>query len=119
MFIFGGFGWLDATLTSYITNPVLHTLIFFGIIFLVNDVLHIPFELYDTFVIEQNFGFNKVTPKIFILDKIKSYLLTIVIGGGLLFAIVSFYNYTPEYFWIISWTLVTAFSLFMSCFIRN
>lgn len=116
MFIFGGFGWLDATLTSYITNPVLHTLIFFGIIFLVNDVLHIPFELYDTFVIEQNFGFNKVTPKIFILDKIKSYLLTIVIGGGLLFAIVSFYNYTPEYFWIISWTLVTAFSLFMSLF---
>lgn len=116
MYLFGGFGWLDASLQPYIANELLRSLAFFGIIFLANDILGIPFSIYDTFVIEQRFGFNKVTPKIFIFDKLKGYLLTGIIGGGLLFAIISIYNATSTYFWLIAWSVVTVFSLFMSMF---
>ncbi len=116
MFAAGGFGWLDQLVTSFTLNLTFQSLFFFGILFFANDLLTIPFELYDTFVIEQKFEFNKVTPKIFILDKIKGYLITLIIGGGILLAIISIYQYTAEYFWLIAWTVVTVFSLFMSMF---
>ncbi len=116
MFAAGGFGWLDQVVTSFTLNQTLQSLFFFGILFFANDLLTIAFEIYDTFVIEQKFEFNKVTPKIFIQDKLKGYLLTIIIGGGILFAIISIYHYTAEYFWLIAWGVVTAFSLFMSLF---
>lgn len=116
MYAFGGFGWLSSMLGGFIILPELLSLAFFGIIFLVNDLLTTPFALYDTFVIEERFGFNKVTPKIFILDKLKGYLLTVLIGGGLLYGIIAIYNYTNEYFWVLAWSVVTFFSLFMSMF---
>ncbi len=116
MFAAGGFGWLDQLVASFTLHQTLQSLFFFGILFFANDLLTIPFEIYDTFVIEQKFEFNKVTPTIFILDKLKGYLISIIIGGGILFAIISIYQYTAEYFWIIAWAVVTAFSLFMSLF---
>jgi STE24 endopeptidase len=116
MYAFGGFGWLDSALQPIIAHEILRSLAFFGIIFFANDLLTTPFSWYDTFVIEQRFGFNKVTPKIFILDKLKGYLLTIIIGGGLLYAIISIYQVSATYFWLIAWSVITVFSLFMSMF---
>lgn len=116
MLILGGFGWLDGVVSGKIDNIILQSLLFFGILFIINDFISIPFEWYDTFVIEQRFGFNKTTPKTFILDKLKGYLLTIIIGGLLLSAIIFIYQQTPEYFWLIAWGVITAFSLFMSMF---
>ncbi len=116
MYAFGGFGWLDALLTPLVSNEILRSLAFFCILFMANDLLSIPFECYDTFVIEQRFEFNKITPKIFIFDKLKGYLLTALLGGGLLFVIISIYNFSAQYFWLIAFGVVTAFSLFMSLF---
>lgn len=116
MYAFGGFGWLDNALQPLIAHEILRSLAFFGIIFFANDLLTTPFSWYDTFVIEQRFGFNKVTPKIFILDKLKGYLLTVIIGGGILLAIISIYQTTETYFWLIAWSVVTVFGLFMSMF---
>lgn len=116
MYAFGGFGWLDNSLQLYFTNEIIRSLVFFAIIFFANDLLTTPFSWYDTFVIEQRFGFNKITPQIFILDKLKGYLLTIIIGGGLLYAIISIYQASETYFWLIAWSVVTVFGLFMSLF---
>ncbi|MDR2840987.1 MAG: M48 family metallopeptidase [Paludibacter sp.] len=116
MFVLGGFGWLDNLLASYINNEIVKALLFFAILFIANDLLTIPFEIYDIFVIETRFGFNKVTPKIFVLDKLKSLLLTTLIGGGLIALIMWIYILTPDYFWLLAWGAVTAFSLFMSLF---
>lgn len=116
MYLFGGFGWLDAFLGNYIDNPILLSLAFFGVIFWISDLLGIPFELYDTFVIEQKFGFNKVTPKIFILDKLKSWLMSALLGAGLLSLIMWIYSLTPDYFWLLGWSVVTVFGLFMGLF---
>lgn len=116
MYALGGFGWLDSLLAAGISSDILLSLAFFGIIFLANDIINTPFEWYDTFVIEERFGFNKVTPRIFILDKLKSYLLGALIGGGLLALIMWIYSLTPDYFWVLAWAVVTVFSLFMSMF---
>jgi len=116
MFAFGGFHWVDQFVQSYVQSDIWTPIIFFGVLFLANDILNIPFEWYDTFVIEQKFGFNKVTPKLFILDKLKGYGMTIVLGGGILFAIIWIYSLTPTYFWLWAWAVITAFSLFMTMF---
>ncbi len=116
MYSLGGFGWLDNLINIYIHNEILVSIVFFGIIYFVSDILLIPFEWYDTFVIEERFGFNKVTPKLFFLDKLKGYLMTVIIGGGLLFIIIWIYKLTPQYFWLLAWGVVTVFSLFMSMF---
>jgi len=116
MLIFGGFGWLDGIVSNFTEYTIFRSLVFFGIIFIVYDFINIPFEWYDTFVIEERFGFNKTTPKTFILDKLKGYLLTIIIGGLLLSAIIYIYQLTPKYFWVIAWGVITLFSLFMSMF---
>lgn len=116
MFTFGGFAWLDGLVQQYVQNPIWTPILFFGILFIANDILSIPFDWYDTFVIEERFGFNKVTPKLFILDKLKGYAMTIVLGGGILYVIVWIYTLTPTYFWLLAWGVITGFSLLMTMF---
>lgn len=116
MFGLGGFGWLDSVVEKWSTSPILLSLIFFGILFIANDILSTPFEIYNTFVIEERFGFNKTTPKTFVLDKLKGYLLALIIGGGILALIMWIYQLNPTYFWLIAWACVSAFGLFMSMF---
>lgn len=119
MFLTGGFAWADGLVQQWVNHPVWTPVVYFGILFLINDIISIPFELYDTFVIEEKFGFNNVTPKIFILDKLKGYGMMVVLGGGLLSLIVWIYNLTPTYFWLLTWGVITAFSLFMTMFYSN
>ena len=116
MYVFGGFAWLDEFVRTLTNNELVTSLLFFGILFFANDLLTTPFQWYDTFVIETRFGFNKVTPKLFVLDKLKGWGLEILIGGILLTVIMLIYQQTPTYFWLIAWSVVTAFSLFMSFF---
>jgi len=116
MFAFGGFAWVDGLVQQYVQNPIWTPILFFGILFIANDILGIPFDWYDTFIIEERFGFNKVTRKLFILDKLKGYAMTIILGGGILFLIIWIYTLTPTYFWLLAWAVVTGFSLFMTMF---
>ncbi len=116
MIVYGGFGWLDGVVQGWTNSPVLVSLIFFGILFLVSDFISTPFEIYDKFVIEERFGFNKTTPRTFMLDKLKGYLLTAVLGGGILALIIWIYQSVPQYFWLGAWACVTAVSLFISLF---
>lgn len=116
MYSLGGFAWVDQLVQSYIQSLIWTPIIFFGVLYFVNDIISIPFDWYDTFVIEQQFGFNKVTRKLFLFDKLKEYAMTIILGGGILFVIVWIYNLTPDYFWLLAWAVVTAFSLFMTMF---
>jgi len=116
MLIFNGFAWVDGLVQQHVQSPIWTPIIFFGILYFANDILSIPFDLYDTFVIEQKFGFNKVTPKLFVLDKLKGYGMTLILGGGILVLIIWIYTLTPTYFWLWAWLVVTGFSLFMTMF---
>lgn len=119
MFFFGGFAVVDSWAGSVTDNLIFKGLLFFGILGLASDILQTPFSIYHTFVIEQKFGFNKTTPKTFILDKLKGLLLSIIIGGVLLGLVLWFYYKTTDYFWLYAWALVTFFMVFMSMFYSN
>jgi len=115
-FFFNGFFIVDEIARGFSNNIIIITLIFFGIIIVGSDIISIPFSLYKTFIIEEKFGFNKVTKKIFFLDKIKGLLMTIILGGSILSIITWFYEFTGNYFWIYSWLLISAFSIFLNMF---
>jgi len=115
-FFFDGFSIVDEIARGFSNNIIIITLIFFGIIIIGSDIISIPFSLYKTFVIEEKFGFNKSTKKLFFLDKIKGLLMTIILGGSILSIITWFYEFTGNYFWIYTWLLITTFSVFLNMF---
>jgi len=115
-FFFNGFSIVDKIARGFSNNIIIITLIFFGIIIIGSDIISIPFSLYKTFVIEEKFGFNKSTKKLFFLDKIKGLLMTIILGGSILSIITWFYEFTGNYFWIYTWLLITTFSVFLNMF---
>jgi len=112
----GGFGWLDGFLRDYITDPILLSLGFFGVLFVLSDIINTPFSYYSTFVIEERFGFNKTTLKTFLMDKLKGYLLTIIVGGLLGYALLYIVHQLGEYFWLYALGLVSVFMLVMNLF---
>jgi len=112
-----GFAWLDEAIRQQFTNhPIYLALFFFGALGLASDILGLPFSLYSTFVIEEKFGFNKTTPKTYMLDKLKGYVLGLLLGAPILALVVWFYHWAGENFWLWVWALVTGFTLFMSMF---
>jgi STE24 endopeptidase len=114
-----GFAFVDMLVSSITLNPIFKALIFFGIIGLAFDLLNTPFSIYDTFVIEEKYGFNKTTPKLFILDKLKGWLLSIIIGGIIGAAILWFYYETTSMFWIYAWSITSGVSIFFVMFYSN
>lgn len=116
MLLFGGFAWVDEVVRGYTVHPVLMALLFFGILGLASDILSTPFSVYGTFVIEERFGFNTMSVKTFIMDKLKGWLLGMIIGGGLLSLIVWIYMVTGTYFWLVAWAAISVFMIFMSMF---
>ncbi len=116
MLFLGGFSYVDNLVRKVAEHPIVIALLFFGILMFVSDIINTPFSIYETFVIEEKFGFNKTTPKIFILDKIKGWFLGLIIGGGLLALIIWFYQMTTEMFWIYAWVAISVFMIFMAMF---
>ncbi|TSE10996.1 MULTISPECIES: M48 family metallopeptidase [Aquimarina] len=115
-FFLDGFAWVDTISRSISNNSIIIGLLFFGIIMIGSDILSTPAVYYKIFVIEEKFGFNKTTIKTFFIDKIKSMIMMIVVGGGLLALIIWFYELTGRSFWIYAWTLVSIFTLAMNMF---
>ena len=116
MFVFDGFAWLDNFLRQYIESEIWLTLAFFGSIALASSVISLPFSIYDTFVIEEKYGFNKTTPRIFVFDTIKSIFVSAIIGGGLLALVIVIWQATETWFWLLAWILISLFSMFMAEF---
>lgn len=114
--ILWGFWFLDEFLKNYISSDLFLTLAFFWVITLLQTLVWLPFSYYATFVIEEKFGFNKMTKKLFFLDTLKSLLLNFILGGVLLGAIVWIYTQVWVNFWWMAWILLSVFSLFMMMF---
>ncbi|MHA7944741.1 M48 family metallopeptidase [Formosa sp. 3Alg 14/1] len=111
-----GFEFVDNIARSFSDNPIIIAIIFFGIIMMGSDILTTPFNYYQTFVIEEQFGFNKTTKTTFIIDKIKGWFMLAIIGGGILALIIWFYDIAGEQFWLYAWALIAVFSLLMNMF---
>ncbi len=116
MLFAGGFALVHEWAGSLSSNPIWTGLLFFGILMFAWDIMSTPFSVYDTFVIEEKYGFNKTNPKTFVMDKIKGWLLAAILGGGILALIIWFYQLTGKTFWLYAWGLITVFSIFMTMF---
>ncbi len=113
---FGGLGWLDQQLRTVTDADVPLGLLFFLVLFLANECISLPFGWYHTFVIEEEFGFNKTTPRTFWLDKVKGYALTMVVGGAILALLIWLVETIGPSFWIWFWLFMSVFSVVMSLF---
>lgn len=123
MILLGGYRFLDElihgwcnTIVHPLLNPIVMAALFFLILSILSRLLNLPFDIYHTFGIMKDFGFNKTTPKTFTLDILKSMGLNILITTLILAAVVSIYMQIPDWFWLLAWAVVSGFSLFMSYF---
>ncbi len=105
--------WIRKTLTDH---DILVPIIFFGGLLFASDIIGLPFSIYGIFVIEEKYGFNRMTVATFIGDKLKGYALMILLGGGMLALVVWFYHIAGAMFWLYAWVLVALFSLGFSLF---
>ena len=117
IFKFGLLGVLDSLLRNYSPeNEISLSLLFFASIFFINDIILIPFQLYKIFVIEEKFGFNKMNLKTFIVDKFKSYILVLILGGILLCILLILIMLYRSNFWIYFWIVISLFTVFINMF---
>jgi STE24 endopeptidase len=113
---FQGFAWMDNFWRGFTQNEVLLALLFFGSIGFASDILSLPFSLYSTFVIETKYGFNKTTPTLYFFDKLKSWVISLLLGGGMLAAFIWFYHVLGSNAWWIAWVFLSVVMVFMAMF---
>ncbi len=109
----GGFNYLDQAVRQLQYGDLITGLIYIALLLLFRSILSLPFSVYSTFVIEEKFGFNKTTPKTFIVDIIKGLLLGVLLGGPLLLGILAFFEYAGSLAWLYCWMTASVFILFV------
>jgi STE24 endopeptidase len=110
--ISGVLPWFDEKLAN--TNFLFAGLIFFAVIGLGEMLAGLPFDYYHSFVIEERYGFNTKTIRIWISDLVKGLLVMIVLGGFLLSALLLMLKYLGENWWIWAWAVFLCFQLLMT-----
>tara|TARA_R110002096_G_scaffold91625_6_gene207263 strand:+ start:1582 stop:2820 length:1239 start_codon:yes stop_codon:yes gene_type:complete len=111
--LLGGFAWLDGIVRGYVEAPVLRGLLYVCLLYLGNMILSLPFEIHNTFKIEERFGFNKTTPKTFVIDHLKGLALGAILGLPILALILWLFG-KWDLAWLYAFILVTVFSLVLS-----
>lgn len=107
----GGFNWLDLLLRGIIENDIIRGIAYLGSLIIANSIISMPFSIYQTFVIEEKYGFNKTTAKTFILDILKGLALGIALGLPLLAALLYILQYLGDQAWLYGWITVILFTL--------
>lgn len=103
---YGGFNWLDELIRAEISSSIFRGLAYIGLLVFANSILSLPFGIYSTFVIEEKYGFNKTTPKTFVLDIFKSLGLSVIIGAPVLYLLLYILESGGTYMWLYGWAAV-------------
>lgn len=109
----GGFNYLDQIVRGWDFYPIINGLLYIALLMLFRTVVSLPFRVYATFVIEERFGFNKTTPRIFVIDRLKVLGLSIGIGGPVLAGVLAFFEYAGAYAWFYCWIVMTVLMIFL------
>jgi len=109
----GGLDLLDAFWRTWTNEPYLTGIGFVLSFFLVSSLLGLPFSIYRTFVIEERSGFNRTTPALFIMDRLKQILLLLLIGVPLIWAILWLMRASGPAWWLYAWLAWTGFTMLM------
>ena len=109
----GGFNIVDRFARSFELGPIPTGLIFAGVLILAYHIIHIPFSIYETFIIEEKYGFNKTTVKTFVLDILKTWVLVALIGSILLSIVLWFFEKAGGGAWLYCWAAVVLIQIFL------
>lgn len=109
----GGFIYFENAAISLSSSSLVQGLIFFGLFGLFSLMVSLPLSYYQTFVLEEKYGFNKTTVKVFFVDLIKQLVITLLIGGGFLALILYIMNSLGENWWIWAWLAMSGFQIIM------
>ncbi|BCS52380.1 M48 family metallopeptidase [Geobacter sp. SVR] len=114
LFLFGGLIVIyDRWVGGLCSGPVLNGILFFLLLTWCQTLLGMPFDLYGTFVIEARYGFNTMTPRLWVLDFLKSQLIGAVLLAVLIAAVFSLIGWSQSHWWLWVWSFLALFSLFM------
>jgi STE24 endopeptidase len=105
--------WMTRYLPAAYTGEIIHTLIFFFVFNIITTVLNLPTSYYSTFVLEEKFGFNKQTLKLWVTDMLKGQALMVVFGAPLLSAFLAIIQKTGNSFFYYLWMFGVAVQVFM------
>ena len=109
--ILGGFAWLTATLGT--DNSVIDAVLFlFGFV-VIGYIIGLPFELYQTFKLDKEYGFTKTTTKLYVVDQVKSAFMFLVFGGAV-FYILSWIILNVSSWWLWGFGLLFSIALLMN-----
>ncbi len=109
----GGLNWLDGAWQA-LGYDALNSGVFFIIsLMMIASLIDLPFSLYRTFILEQKFGFNKTNIKTFVGDLFKEFILMLIIGLPLIYAVLWLMSFMGEFWWAYVWLVLTGFSLLM------
>lgn len=109
----GGLNWLDQFWRGVELSPILTGLAVIFSFMLISSLLDIPLSLYRTFRLEERFGFNRMTGKLFVADFMKNILLAVLIGGPLLWLVLWLMQDAAALWWLYVWAIWMGFSLLM------
>ncbi|GIR97912.1 MAG: peptidase M48 [Flavobacteriaceae bacterium] len=117
IFIFSGvYGKVSDYSLYYFDNPFLQSAGFFLFFLLVSTIISLPISYYSIFTIEEKYGFNKSTLSTFIKDKIKGLIISLLIGGFILYISIQLYNFFEANFWLWLWVFLSAIIIFTNMF---
>lgn len=110
---------LDMIVRTYIENDILISLVFFAVLMIGQTILSFPFSYYGTFVIEERYGFNTSSKKIFFSDTIKSFILSMLLWCIIGWLVIYTYLKLQDNFWLYAWAILSSFSILMMMFYSN
>lgn len=105
--------WLVRIISSWEPGLIVNGLLFFAVLSIATNLLRIPFSLYETFVIEDRYGFNVMSLKMWILDLFKMMAISAILGGFFLWLLLSLIVYGGRVWWIWAWIIAGGFELLM------
>jgi STE24 endopeptidase len=109
----GGLAWVDAGAERLLGEGKLRELVTIYGVLAITTLASLPFDIYRTFVIEERYGFNRMTPALFAADVVKGALLALAFGTPLLLAVFWFVDRAGGAWWIYTWLAWIAFTLLM------
>lgn len=110
--LLGGFRWVNGVALAASDHMIVQGLVFGGILIVLSQLVGIPFSIYDTFVLEEKYGFNKTTPKTFVIDILKGLLLTVLLGAPVFALILWIFSAVPHA-WLWAWGALAVIGLFI------
>ena len=109
--LFGGLELINHFAMGFAASPIVTGLIFFALLGLFSTIMSLPKTLYFTFVIEEKYGFNKTTWKTFVSDMFKGLILSIILGGPIIYSILWIMEKLGSAWWVYAFIFLTAVQL--------